>query len=79
VEVKPTVPSARGGPLGLRAMIGLVGGTMGSPRTAPIVEGSLRLLPSLTTSAVEAEGAPQEREKERERGGGAMRNGTRLD
>ena len=47
----------------LQAMVGLVGGTMGSPRTAPTVGALLCLLPSLRISAEEAEGVPHEEEK----------------
>ena len=64
-EVEPTAPSEEGGSLimVLQAMVGLVGGTMGSPRTAPTVGALLCLLPSLWISAEEAEGVPQEEEK----------------
>ena len=47
----------------LQAMVGLVGGTMGSPRTAPTVGALLCLLSSLRISVEEAEGVLQEEEK----------------
>ena len=47
----------------LQAMVGLVGGTMGSPQTAPTMGALLCLLPSLRISAEEAEGVPHEEEK----------------
>ena len=59
-DVEPKAPSAEGGSLimVLQAMVGLVGGTMGSPQTAPTMGALLCLLPSLRISAEEAEGVP---------------------
>jgi hypothetical protein len=45
--------------MGLQAMFVLLGGTKGSPHTAPTMGASLCLLPLLRTSTEEARGVPQ--------------------